>query len=158
MSNSLRSPLLPARLLCAQDFPGKSTGVGCHALLQGIFLTQGSNLHLLLGRRILYYRVTWEAPYQQILYSESPEDSAYQQMGRGGTSLDGPYPDGGSWFTITSFPHTFPSSNPKPQACPSPPGPLGGWLLTAQECVPGPSLTDQSPPSPLLEAGVFAEA
>ena len=25
------------------DSPGKSTGVGCHALLQGIFPTQGSN-------------------------------------------------------------------------------------------------------------------
>ena len=29
------------------DSPGKSTGVGCHFLLQGIFLTQGSNLCLL---------------------------------------------------------------------------------------------------------------
>ena len=28
-------------------FPGKNTGVGCHFLLQGIFPTQGSNLHLL---------------------------------------------------------------------------------------------------------------
>ena len=31
-------------------FPSKDTGVGCHFLLQGIFLTQGSNpslLHLL---------------------------------------------------------------------------------------------------------------
>ena len=28
-------------------FPDKNTGVGCHFLLQGIFLTQGSNLHLL---------------------------------------------------------------------------------------------------------------
>ena len=27
--------------------PGKNTGVGCHALLQGIFLTQGLNLSLL---------------------------------------------------------------------------------------------------------------
>ena len=27
--------------------PGKNTGVGCHALLQGIFLTQGLNPHLL---------------------------------------------------------------------------------------------------------------
>ena len=27
--------------------PGKNTGVGCHALLQGIFLTQGSNPYLL---------------------------------------------------------------------------------------------------------------
>ena len=25
--------------------PGKNTGVGCHALLQGIFPTLGSNLH-----------------------------------------------------------------------------------------------------------------
>ena len=34
---------------CPQSFPasGKSTGVGCHALLQGIFQTQGSNLCLL---------------------------------------------------------------------------------------------------------------
>ena len=29
------------------DSPGKNTGVGCHALLQGIFLTQGLNLCLL---------------------------------------------------------------------------------------------------------------
>ena len=29
------------------DFPGKNTGVGCPFLLQGILLTQGSNLHLL---------------------------------------------------------------------------------------------------------------
>ena len=35
------------------DLPGKSAGVDCHALLQGIFLTQGSNPYLLcfcLGR------------------------------------------------------------------------------------------------------------
>ena len=35
------------RLLCPRDSPGKDTGVGCHALLQGIFLTQGSNTNLL---------------------------------------------------------------------------------------------------------------
>ena len=28
-------------------FPGKNTGVACHDFLQGIFLTQGSNLHLM---------------------------------------------------------------------------------------------------------------
>ena len=39
--------LQPASLLCPWDFPGKNTGVGCHALLQGIFLTQGSNLQVL---------------------------------------------------------------------------------------------------------------
>ena len=40
--------LQPTRLLCPRNFPGKNTGVGCHAFLQGIFLTQGSNPHLLL--------------------------------------------------------------------------------------------------------------
>ena len=35
--------------------------MGCHALLQGIFLTQGSNPGLLLGRRILYWWATREA-------------------------------------------------------------------------------------------------
>ena len=37
----------PTRLLCPWDFPGKNTGVGCHALLQEIFPTQESNPHLL---------------------------------------------------------------------------------------------------------------
>ena len=31
----------------SMDSLGKNTGVGCHFLLQGIFLTQGSNLSLL---------------------------------------------------------------------------------------------------------------
>ena len=30
---------------CPWDSPGKNTGVGCHFLFQGIFPTQGSNLH-----------------------------------------------------------------------------------------------------------------
>ena len=34
------------RLLRPWDFLGKSTGVGCHFLLQGIFPTQGLNLGL----------------------------------------------------------------------------------------------------------------
>ena len=36
------SPWTVARLLCPWDSPSKKTGVGCHTLLQGIFLTQGS--------------------------------------------------------------------------------------------------------------------
>ena len=35
------------RLLCPWSFPGKNTGVDCHFLLQGIFLTQGLNPNLL---------------------------------------------------------------------------------------------------------------
>ena len=41
--------LWPARLLCPWDSPGKNTGVHCHALLQGIFPTQGSNLGFLMS-------------------------------------------------------------------------------------------------------------
>ena len=46
--------LQPTRLLCPWDFPGKSSEVGCHALLQGIFPTQGSNLGLPHCRQILH--------------------------------------------------------------------------------------------------------
>ena len=37
------------------DSPGKNTGVGCHALLQGIFPTQGLNPGPLHCRQILYH-------------------------------------------------------------------------------------------------------
>ena len=42
----------PPVFLCPWDFPGKNTGVGWHALLQGVFPTQGLNpllLHLQVG-------------------------------------------------------------------------------------------------------------
>ena len=38
--------LKPTRLLCPCNSSNKNTGVVCHALLQGIFPTQESNLHL----------------------------------------------------------------------------------------------------------------
>ena len=48
MSDSLQPHgLYSTRLLYPWDSPGKNTGVGCHFLLQGIFLTQGLNPHLL---------------------------------------------------------------------------------------------------------------
>ena len=47
--------LKPARLLCPWNSPGKNTATGCHSLLQGVFLTQGSNLGLLHCRQILYH-------------------------------------------------------------------------------------------------------
>ena len=40
------------------DSPGKNTGVGCHALLQGIFPTQGSNPGLLHCRRQILYHLS----------------------------------------------------------------------------------------------------
>ena len=50
--------LQPARLLCPWDVPGKNNGVSCHFLLQGIFLTQGLNTHLLHCRQIPYHWAT----------------------------------------------------------------------------------------------------
>ena len=43
------------RILHPWDFLGKSTGVGCHFLLQGIFPTQGSNPGLPHCRQTLYH-------------------------------------------------------------------------------------------------------
>ena len=48
------------------NFPGKSTGVGCHFLLQGIFLTQGLNPGLPNGRQTLY-----RLSHQDILFDEA---------------------------------------------------------------------------------------
>ena len=48
MSNFLQSHgLWHAGILCPWDLPSKNTGVGCHFLLQGIFLTHGWKLHFL---------------------------------------------------------------------------------------------------------------
>ena len=55
----------PTRLLCPWDSLGRKTGVDGHALLQGLFPTQRSNLHvlrLLHLRWILFHWVFWEAP------------------------------------------------------------------------------------------------
>ena len=58
--------LRPTRLLCPWDSPGKSTGVSCEVLLQGIFLTQGSNRSLFmspaLAGRLFTTSATWGAP------------------------------------------------------------------------------------------------
>ena len=65
-----------SRLLCPWDSPGKNTGVGCHALLQGIFPSQGSNLDLLHCRQILYHlshqgSPDWVSKFSQYLLSPS---------------------------------------------------------------------------------------
>ena len=67
MSYSLQSHgLQPTRLLYPWNSPDKDTGVGCHSLLQGIFLTQGSNPHLIMSPALVggFFTIcaTWEAP------------------------------------------------------------------------------------------------
>ena len=44
----------PARRFCPWDFPSKNTRLGCHFLLQGIFLTQELNPGFQHCRQILY--------------------------------------------------------------------------------------------------------
>ena len=55
VSDSVTYGLQPARLLCPWDSPDKNTGVDGHALLQGIFPTQGSNPCLL---RLLHWQMS----------------------------------------------------------------------------------------------------
>ena len=45
----------------SMGFPRQNSAVGFHFPLQEIFLTQGSNPHLLSGSWILYHCATWEA-------------------------------------------------------------------------------------------------
>ena len=66
-------PTGPARLLCPWDSLSKNTGEECHAHLQGIFPTQGSNLHLLCLlhlRWILYCWATGKPFYEVQIRSD----------------------------------------------------------------------------------------
>ena len=58
--------LKPTRLFCPWASPDKDTGVGCHFLLQGIFLTQGLNPHLL----------HWQADSLPLSHLSSPLDAS----------------------------------------------------------------------------------
>ena len=72
MSDSLwPHGLQPARLLCPWDSPAKNTGVGCRALLEGIFPAQGiepeSLMSPALADRFFTTSATWEAPAHSVL-------------------------------------------------------------------------------------------
>ena len=65
LSNSATPWLWPTRHLCSWNLSGKNTGMGCHILLQGIFLTQWSNSHLL-------HLFHWQADSLPLNYLASP--------------------------------------------------------------------------------------
>ena len=54
------------------DSPGENTGVGCHALLQGIFPSQGLSPGLPRCRRILYHLSHREAPQNNTIAQKIP--------------------------------------------------------------------------------------
>ena len=64
-----------ARLSCPWNFPGKNTGVGCYLLLQGIFLTQGSNSHLLNWQADSLLLSYWGNPIYRHTYSNAEFNS-----------------------------------------------------------------------------------
>ena len=74
VSDSLRPHRLkPTRLFYPWDFLGKNTGVGCHALIQGIFLTQGSNPGLYFAGGFFTIWGTREAHYRPCIINKETE-------------------------------------------------------------------------------------
>ena len=63
---------MESRLLCAWNFPGKNTEMGCQFLLQGLFPTQGLNPSLPQPphcRQLHYNRATWDEYFLRIRMS-----------------------------------------------------------------------------------------
>ena len=61
--------MTPWTVACqAPVIPGKNTIAYCHFLLQGIFLIQGLNPHLLNSWKTLYHRTIWEVPLLRQLH------------------------------------------------------------------------------------------
>ena len=63
VSDSLWPPDYSCQAPLLRNFPAKNTGVGCHAHLQGIFPTQGSNPSLPHCRCILYHLSHERSPH-----------------------------------------------------------------------------------------------
>ena len=83
MSDSVQPyGLRPARRLSSWDSSGKNTRVGCHALLQGIYPTQGSNLCLL---RLLHWQagsLPLAPPGKPSLYSNCLQIQEVRSVGQ----------------------------------------------------------------------------
>ena len=73
--------LQPTRLLCPWDFPGKSTGVGCHCLLRSspapqfksfgsaFFMIQLSHLYMTTGKAIALTTRTFVGKVMSLLFN-----------------------------------------------------------------------------------------
>ena len=76
MTDSVQPHVLQlTKLFCSWDSSGKNAGMGCHSLLQGIVLTQGSNPGLLHCRQILYH-LSHQGSLQEIQKGEEKIEGA----------------------------------------------------------------------------------
>ena len=106
--HGLHSP----RHLCPWDSPGKNTGVGCHALFQGLFPNQGLDLGLLHCGQILYHlrhlgslckatqkqiKISYKAPQRKVSWVISVDTSAMDFALISGSPVKGP-----CWGTVSS--------------------------------------------------------
>ena len=105
------------------DFIGKNTGVGCHALLQGIFPTQGSNPGLPHCRWILYHLSYPYMPYDT--YS-SLFDLLHSEWGFLGSSA------GKESACSAEYPSSIPGSGSSPAEGIGYPAPVFLATLVAQ--------------------------
>ena len=85
-------------LLCPWDFPGKNTGVGCHFLFQGIFLTQGLNPRL-LHWQVDYLPLCHQGSHSQGLWKHFPFLHSFRHRS-GSYFLPSPLP---SCLSISSY-------------------------------------------------------
>ena len=123
MSDSMQPHgLLSTKLLSPWNSPGKNTGMGCHSLLQGIFLTPGSNLGLSHFRQVLYHLSHQGRPRLAIFRAHKTLPHVFQ----------GNLPGYFSWSTASTTPfltfflcthlvpmaiQDFPSSAPRTMLC-----------------------------------------
>ena len=107
VSDTLRPhELWSTRFLCPWDFPVKNTGVGCHFLVQEIFLTQGSNpclLHLL----------HWQADSWLLSYLGSPVIQSTEASKAGWAECFKWFPT--REFKTSAHPLNFCSKRPPPK-------------------------------------------
>ena len=73
---------------CPWSFPGKNTGVTCHALLQGIFPTQGLNPRLLMSPALTVRFFTTGASYTRYQGYQRRTSCSEGTVGRRQSSAD----------------------------------------------------------------------
>ena len=99
MSDFVASWTVTCLALLSMGFSSKNTGVGCYFLLQGIFLTQGSNPHLLHMYMFMYIYICLciHIFFNYFLHSYSILPTNYQQI-----------VFSTCWFIYSKYSHYFP--------------------------------------------------